>query len=33
MALEAEVLKELDRLLTAPEGLGKRNPAATWVLL
>lgn len=33
MALEAEVLGELDRLMTAPEGLGKRNPVATWVCL
>lgn len=29
--LEAEVLAEMDHIMTAPEGLGKRNPVATWV--
>ncbi|KAF8849451.1 hypothetical protein BDZ45DRAFT_680506 [Acephala macrosclerotiorum] len=33
MELEAEIFDELDRLLYGPDGIGKRNPLATWVCL
>jgi hypothetical protein len=33
MELEAEILTELDRPLYRPEGIGRRNPLATWVCL
>lgn len=31
--LEAEILDELDRLIGSPEGLGRRQPIATWSCL
>lgn len=33
MELEADIFDELDRLLYGPDGIGKRNPIATWVCL
>lgn len=31
--LEAEILDDLERLLYGSEGIGKKNPLATWVCL
>jgi hypothetical protein len=31
--LEADILDDLDRLLYGPDGIGRRNPLATWVCL
>jgi hypothetical protein len=31
--LEAEILDELERLLYGSEGIGKKNPLATWICL
>jgi hypothetical protein len=31
--LEAEILDDLERLLYGAEGIGKKNPLATWVCL
>jgi hypothetical protein len=31
--LEAEIFDEFDRLLYGSEGIGRRNPLATWVCL